>query len=68
METYVELVDWNKFKYDIKADETDDNDGCIYGLFHTDKESGDTYEVEWFKTEEERDQTIKELNAIILNN
>lgn len=41
----------------------DNNDGLIYGL----EEVNDDFPayVEWFKTEEEREQTIKDNNMIV---
>lgn len=66
MKTYAEKVDWSKFKLDIKANENDNNQGYIYGLFYIDYESGDIYECEWYKTEKERNNAISNNNISII--
>lgn len=67
MKTYVELIMWETIKKDCKLPEADNNNGLIYGINYTDFEGeGDIYEVEWFSTEEERQQRIKEENATII--
>jgi hypothetical protein len=69
MKIYVELIMWEEIKRDCKYPEEDNNDNFIYGLNYTDFENeGDIYEVEWFKSEEERFKKIKEINPIIINN
>jgi len=40
-------VDWNKKK--------DNNNGFVYGIEHQD-ENGNVIDIEWFKTETERDK------------
>ena len=66
---YVELIMWEEIKRDCKLPEEDNNNNFIYGLNYTDFENeGDIYEVEWFKSEEERSKKIEEINPIIINN
>lgn len=65
---YAELVDWDMFKVDIKANVEDNNDGNIYGLFYVDFENeGNIYECCWYKTKKERSSIIKKEGIIIIN-
>lgn len=65
---YAELVDWDTFKLDIKANTEDNNDGNIYGLFYVDFENeGDIYECTWYKTEKDREDAIKKEELTIIN-
>jgi hypothetical protein len=69
MKIYVELIMWEEIKRDCKYPKEDNNNNFIYGLNYTDFENeGDIYEVEWFKSEEERFKKIEEINPIIINN
>ena len=60
---------WEDIKRDCKYPQEDNNEGFIYGLNYVDFENeGDIYEVEWFKSDEERFKKIEEMNPIIINN
>jgi len=64
---YVERVMWETVRKDCKYPESDQNNGLIYGLNYTDFEGeGDIYEVEWFKTSEEREERIREEKLTII--
>jgi hypothetical protein len=69
MKIYVELIMWEDIKRDCNYPQEDNNEGFIYGLNYVDFENeGDIYEVEWFKSDEERFKNIEEMNPIIINN
>jgi len=64
---YVERVMWETIRRDCKYPITDNNDDFIYGLNFTDFEGeGDIYEVEWFKTNEEREKCIVDNKAKVI--
>ena len=52
--TKAELASWDEFKYD--GNET--NDGYTFGLGYLD--GNEVVDYEWFKTEEERQKSIRE--------
>ena len=54
-------VNWYTEELDDFYDEDKDNNGYIYGIYIYENEDEDHTEVEWFKTEEERDNQY-ELN------
>jgi hypothetical protein len=61
--TYVERVLWETIRKDCKYPIEDDNNGFSFGLNFIDFEvEGDIIDVEWFKTEEERENYIIENN------
>jgi hypothetical protein len=60
-----ELVLWEEVRKDCGYPETDDNDGYTYGLNFM--EGDDISDVEWYKTIEERNQVIKDLDLKIIN-
>lgn len=65
MRNYIEKVNWfNEFP------DNGDNEGYIYGINYIDFEGeGDILDCEWFKSENEREVAIKQLdNPIILFN
>ena len=65
MRNYIEKVNWfNEFP------DNGDNEGYIYGINYIDFEGeGDILDCEWFKSENEREFAIKQLdNPIILFN
>ena len=59
-----ELVSWETLRQDCKYSKDDNNDGFIFGLAYIDDDEISDYE--WFKTEEERQNSIKENNLYIL--
>ena len=64
MINYIEKINWlNEFPKD------GNNDGYIYGINYLDFEGeGDILDCEWFRTEEERENAIKNLkNAKVIN-
>ena len=64
---YAEKVIWETIKRDCKYPENDNNEGYIYGLHLTDFEGeGDILDSQWFKTENEREDFIKENELIII--
>ncbi len=64
---YVERVMWETIRQDCKLPPEDNNDGFIYGLNLIDFEGeGDIIDVQWFKTEEERENCITENNFIVV--
>ncbi len=64
---YVERVLWETIRKDCKLPIEDNNNGFIYGLHLIDFEGeGDIIDTQWFKTEEERENSIKENNFIIV--
>ena len=59
MKTYVEKVSWDN--------QQGDNSGYIYGINYIDFEGeGDILDCEWYKTEEEREKAISELENVII--
>jgi hypothetical protein len=52
-------VSQDKFKY-VEWSGSEENDGYIYGINYIDAETGDAIDAEWFKTKEERENSIKE--------
>ena len=40
---------------DVRAFKDDDNEGYVYGICEQDEE-GQIHDIEWYKTEEERDR------------
>ena len=57
----VELVMWETIRRDCKYPESDNNNGYIYGLNLIDVDGeGDILDVQWFKTNEEREIYISE--------
>ena len=57
MITYIEKVNWLE-----QFPNQDDNGGYIYGVNYLDFENeGDILDCEWFKTEEERERAINEI-------
>ena len=66
---YVEKIMWETIKQDCKLPIDDNNDGFVYGLNIIDFEGeGDIIDVEWFKTEDERENYITENNFIVIFN
>jgi hypothetical protein len=63
----VELIMWETVKKDCKYPDSDDNDGYIFGINLIDTEGeGDIMDVQWFKTNKERNDFIKNNNLKIL--
>ena len=44
---------------DVRAFKDDDNEGYVYGICEQDEE-GQIHDIEWYKTEEERDRKFME--------
>lgn len=71
-----ERVSWASVKADMKHPESDNNNGLVYGLYLYDNSMGldkdgkeqwqDICDVQWFKTDEERDKYITENNLRIV--
>lgn len=59
---YFEYVNWNEVQN--MYDEDDDNKGYIYGINLIDEDSGEVIDVEWFNTEEKRENAIKKYNLV----
>lgn len=58
----IKKVNWYTEELDDFYDEDKDNNGYIYGIYIYENEDEDHTEVEWFKTEEERDREFDILN------
>tara|TARA_R110000787_G_scaffold214353_3_gene323600 strand:- start:729 stop:959 length:231 start_codon:yes stop_codon:yes gene_type:complete len=64
----VELVMWESVRRDCKYPKEDNNEGFIYGLNLIDIQGeGDIIEVQWFKTNCERNSFIDENNLRIVD-
>ena len=61
-EGYFEYVNWEDVRGDMKYPESDNNKGLIYGINLIDEESEEIMDVEWYKTSEEREASIKKYN------
>ena len=61
----VELEFWENIKKDMGYNENDNNDGYIYGIYYLDDD--DIIEVEWYKTEQERQEVIKKEQLQVIN-
>ncbi len=59
----IKKVNWYDEELDEFYDEDKDNKGYIYGIYLYDNEVENHTEVEWFKTEEERDREFDILNS-----
>jgi hypothetical protein len=63
----IELVDWETVRSDCKYPKEDNNEGYIFGMNLIDFEGeGDILEVQWFKTNEERETFISENNLRVI--
>ena len=50
-----ELVHWQDVKNDMKIyEDSDNNDGFVFGVNLLDEDSNEVADVQWFKTEQER--------------
>jgi hypothetical protein len=59
----IELVNWETVRRDCKYPINDNNGGYIYGINLIDIDGeGDILEVQWFKTEQERQEFINQYN------
>lgn len=65
MEQLVELVLWEQVQLDCKYPKEDNNNGYTYGLNLLD--NGDIIDVEWFKSDQERFEYIKNNNLKLRN-
>lgn len=54
----IELKHWNEVKDEMHYPKEDNNNGYVWGIYYLDNEGCDVIEVEWFKTEQERQATI----------
>ena len=61
----VELEFWENIKKDMGYNENDNNNGYIYGIYYLDDD--DIIEVEWYKTEQERQKVIKQEQLQVIN-
>ena len=61
----VELEMWENIKKDMGYDDSDNNEGYIYGLNLIYED--DIIDVQWFKNDEERFKFISENNLEIIN-
>jgi hypothetical protein len=57
---YFEYVSWDE----VQSDPSDNNKGYIYGINLIDEDSGEILDVEWFKSEDEREKAIKKYNLV----
>ena len=61
----IKKVNWYTEELDEFYDEDKDNNGYIYGIYlHENEDEEDHTEVEWFKTEEERDREVDKLTNL----
>ena len=60
MQQLVELILWEQVQLDCKYPKEDNNNGYTYGLNLLD--NGDIIDVEWFKSDQERFEYIKNNN------
>lgn len=58
----VELVDWEDVRQDMKYPVEDTNQGLVFGVYYLD--GGEVSDAEWFATEEERNEAIKDCKVI----
>ncbi len=65
MEQLVELILWEQVQLDCKYPKEDNNNGYTYGLNLLD--NGDIIDVEWFKSDQERFEYIKNNNLKLTN-
>tara|TARA_Y100001938_G_scaffold149728_1_gene237672 strand:- start:424 stop:627 length:204 start_codon:yes stop_codon:yes gene_type:complete len=61
----VELEMWENIKKDMGYDESDNNEGYIYGIYYLD--DVDIVGVEWYKTEQRRQEVIKKEKLQVIN-
>ena len=61
----VELEMWENIKKDMGYNESDNNEGYIYGIYYLD--DVDIVEVEWYKTEQKRQEVIKKEQLQVIN-
>lgn len=54
-------LNWEQIRIDCKYPESDQNEGYIFGYEIV--QNGEILDIEWFKTEEERDEAMQ--NEII---
>ena len=55
-----ELVHWQDIKNDMKIyEDSDNNDGFVFGVNLLDGDSDEVVDVQWFKTEEKRAEFIE---------
>ena len=62
-----QFIEWEDIRRDAKLPTDDNNEGYIYGIAYLDDEGVDTLDVEWFKTNEERYETVKNEQLEIIN-
>ena len=56
-----ELVHWQDVKNDMKIyEDSDDNEGFVFGINVLDEDSDEVVDVQWFKTEQERADVLQE--------
>ena len=54
-----ELVHWQDIKKDMKIyEDSDNNDGFVFGVNLLDEDSDEVVDVQWFKTEQERAEFV----------
>ena len=61
----VELEMWENIKKDMGYNESDNNEGYIYGIYYLD--DVDIVGVEWYKTEQRRQEVIKKEKLQVIN-
>tara|TARA_R100000664_G_scaffold8888_1_gene14641 strand:- start:1768 stop:1935 length:168 start_codon:yes stop_codon:yes gene_type:complete len=54
-----------KVELEFWENKNDNNDGYIYGIYYLDDD--DIVEVEWYKTEQERQEVIKKEQLQVIN-
>tara|TARA_Y100000004_G_scaffold182762_1_gene229844 strand:- start:252 stop:446 length:195 start_codon:yes stop_codon:yes gene_type:complete len=56
-----ELVHWQDVKNDMKIyEDSDNNEGFVFGINVLDEDSDEVVDVQWFKTEQERADVLQE--------
>lgn len=63
----VEFIEWENIRKELKLPTDDNNDGYIYGIAYLDNEGVDTLDVEWFKTNKERYEMVKQGQLDVIN-
>ena len=59
-----ELVHWQDVKNDMKIyEDSDNNNGFVFGVNLLDEDSDEVVDVQWFKTEQERADALQEIDG-----
>ena len=66
MRQKVEYVLWGDIRRDMKYPKSDNNNGYTYGLNLLEGIENEIIDVQWFKTDQERHEFIKENNLKVI--